>query len=175
MKLTPPTAEEAAPYYFGYIDLAVERGDVITALPKQIAELNTMLGSLSDDQALYKHAPIEWTIKEVVGHLIDAERIFAYRLTCISRNEKNPLPGFEQDDYVREANFNNYSIKDLLQEFEFVRRANIIAINYLTDTAVNNHGTASGNPVSVRALIYMMVGHVDHHIKSLKKEYLPKI
>lgn len=175
MHLTPPTAEEAAAYFSNYIDLALERGDVLAALPKQIDELKRELAHLSDAQALFKPGPAEWTIKQVLGHIIDTERVFAYRLTCFSRREQNPLPGFDQDDYVREANFNAYTLADLLAEFEFTRRANLLAINYLTDAALNYRGIASGNPISVRALIHVMVGHVDHHLKSLQREYLPKL
>ncbi|MCC7118711.1 MAG: DinB family protein [Anaerolineales bacterium] len=175
MNLTPPSADEAAAYYSTYIDLAIERGDVLAALSKQIDELQQELGSLSDEQARFTPGPAEWTIKEVVGHLIDTERVFAYRLTCLSRKEQNPLPGFDQDDYVREGNFNAYALADLLKEFEFTRKANLIAIQHLPEAALNYRGVASGNPVSVRALIHIMVGHVEHHRQSLRRDYLPKV
>ncbi|MBK8822275.1 MAG: DinB family protein [Anaerolineales bacterium] len=96
MKLTPPTPEEYAPYYGAYVGPATARGDVLAALPKQIDELNAALGKLTDEQARFKFGPAEWSIKEVVGHMNDVERIFSYRLLCISRNDKTPLPGFEQ-------------------------------------------------------------------------------
>ncbi|MFN8413420.1 MAG: DinB family protein [Anaerolineales bacterium] len=175
MKLTAPTSEEYAPFYSDYIQRGTARGDVIAALPKQIDELHNALGALTEAQALYKFGPAEWSIKEVLGHLNDVERVFSYRLLCVSRNDQTPLPGFEQEDYVREAGFDNYALKDLLQEFEFLRRANILAINSMTNATVDHRGTASGNPVSARALIYMLVGHVEHHMASLHEKYLPSL
>jgi hypothetical protein len=122
---------------------------------------------------LFRDAPKEWSIKEVMGHLNDVERVFSYRLLRVSRNDATPLAGFEQNDYVREAGFDNHSFQDLIQEFEFLRRANIIAINNMKDEVVEYRGTASGFPVSARALIHMLVGHVDHHMASLHEKYLP--
>jgi hypothetical protein len=109
----------------------------------------------------------------VIGHLSDVERVFSYRLLRISRNDATPLPGFEQEDYVKEAGFDNYSLDDLLAEFEYLRRANMIAIQQLSAEAVDRRGTASGMTVSARALIHMIVGHVDHHMASLHEKYLP--
>ena len=173
--LTPPTPNEYADFYAGYIQRAAARGDVLAALPKQIDELQAMLGALTDEQALFRDAPKEWSIKEVVGHLNDVERVFSYRLLRISRNDTTPLPGFEQDDYVREAGFDSHPIKDLIDEFEHLRRGNILAIHNMSDEAALRVGTASGFSVSARALIYMLVGHVDHHIESLNEKYLPGI
>ena len=175
MKLTVPTSEEYAPFYSDYIQRGAARGDVLAALPKQIDELNSALGKLTDEQARFKFGPAEWSIKEVAGHLNDVERVFSYRLLCVARNDPNPLPGFDQEDYVREAGFDNRPLKDLLQEFEYLRRANSLAINHMTENAIDHRGTASGNAVSARALIYMLVGHVDHHMASLHEKYLPNL
>ena len=172
-KISPPNSDEYYEYYGRYIQNAVERDDVFSALSKQIDELHAALDKLTDDQALFRDAPKEWTIKEVIGHINDAERIFSYRMLCISRNDATPLPGFEQDDYVRESTFHQYPIKELVQEFEFMRRANILAIRNLSDEAILRCGTASGFPFSVRALIHVLVGHVDHHMASLHEKYLP--
>ena len=174
-KLTVPTSNEYADFYTGYVQRAIARGDVLAALTKQIDELQAMLGALTDEQALFRDAPKEWSIKEVVGHLNDVERVFSYRLLRISRNDATPLPGFEQDDYVREAGFDSHPLSDLIHEFEHLRRANILAIHNMSDEAALHVGTASGRPVSARALIYMLVGHVDHHIESLNEKYLPGI
>ena len=168
-----PAPDEYAEFYAGYIQYASQRKDVLAALPKQIDEINSALGTLTDEQALFRDAPQEWSIKEIVGHLNDGERVFAYRLLRISRNDPTPLPGFEQNDYVREAGFDNHPFQDLIQEFEHLRRANILAINNLTDESTLRRGTASGYTVSARALIYIMVGHVDHHMASLHEKYLP--
>lgn len=175
MNLTVPTSEEYAPFYSDYIQRGTARGDVLAALPKQIDELNSALGKLTDEQARFKFGPAEWSIKEVVGHLNDVERVFSYRLLCVSRNDQTPFPGFDQEDYVREAGFDNRPLIDMLHEFEHLRRANILAINHLTDGATDYRGTASGKPVSTRALIYMLVGHVDHHMASLQEKYLPNL
>ena len=170
--LAPPTPDEYAEFYAGYIQRAQAKGDVFAALPNQIDELQTALGTLTNEQALFRDAPKEWTIKEVVGHMNDVERVFSYRLLRVSRNDPTPLPGFEQDDYVREAGFDKHSLQDLIQEFEYLRRANILAINNMSAEATLRLGTASGFTVSARALIYMLVGHVDHHMASLREKYL---
>lgn len=172
-QISIPATDEYAPFYADYIERAQKRPDLSAALADQIDELHASLGSLSDIQARFKPGPTEWSIKEVVGHLNDVERVFSYRLLRISRNDATPMPGFEQEDYVREAGFDNYSLDDLLAEFEYLRRANVIAIRQLSAEAVDRRGTASGMTVSARALICMMVGHVDHHMASLYEKYLP--
>ena len=171
--LISPASDEYAEFYAGYIQRAIAHGDVLAALPNQIEEIKTALGKLSDKQALFRDAPQEWSIKEVMGHLNDVERVFSYRLLRVSRKDATPLPGFEQDDYVREAGFDEHPLQDLIQEFEHLRRANILAISNMKAEALIYRGTASGFPVSARALIYMLVGHVDHHLESLHEKYLP--
>ena len=181
IQLSIPASEEYAPFYADYVQRASQRTDVYTALSDQIAELHAALDSLSDLQACFKPGsfdaaqdkPQEWSIKEVIGHLNDVERVFSYRLLRISRNDSTPLPGFEQEDYVRVAGYDRYSLHDLLREFDFLRQANIIAIGHMTEEAIDHRGSASGYTVSARALIYMIVGHVDHHMASLQEKYLP--
>jgi hypothetical protein len=174
-KLLPPTPDEYAEFYAGYIQRAEAKGDVLAALPNQIEEIKSALGHLSDEQALFRDAPEEWSIKEVMGHLNDGERVFSYRLLRVSRNDPTPLPGFEQNDYVREAGFDNHPLRDLIQEFEHLRRANILAIDNMREESTLRRGTASGFTVSARALIYILVGHVDHHMASLYEKYLPAV
>lgn len=174
-KLTTPNSDEYAEFYAGYVQRAAAKGDVLVALPQQIDEIKSALGSLSDEQALFRDAPNEWSIKEMMGHLNDTERVFSYRLLRVSRNDTTPIPGFEQNDYVRAAGFDSHPIKDLIQEFEHLRRANILAIQNMTDESALRVGTASGYLVSARALIYMLVGHVDHHLESLNGKYLPNV
>jgi uncharacterized damage-inducible protein DinB len=173
--VTAPTPNEYAGFYTGYVQRAIERRDVLAVLPKQIDEIKSALGNLTDEQALSRDAPGEWSIKEVMGHLNDVERIFSYRLLRISRNDPTPLPGFEQDDYVHEAGFDNHPLNDLIREFEHLRHANILAIHNMSDEAALRVGAASGYSVSGRALIHMLVGHVDHHMASLHEKYLPGI
>ena len=170
---TVPTAEEYASFYGDYIQRASRRDDLYAAFSHQIDEILNALDTLTDAQACYKPGPKEWSIKEVIGHVNDVERVFSYRLLRISRNDPTPLPGFEQEDFVRAAGFDNVSLHDLASEFEFLRRANILAVRHMSDEAVDRRGTASGATVSARALIYMMVGHVDHHMASLHEKYLP--
>jgi len=173
--ITAPASDEYAAFYQDYVQRAIAKKDVLAALPQQIDEIRSALGTLSDGEARFKFGPEEWSIKEVVGHLNDVERVFSYRLLRISRNDATPLPGFEQEDYVRAAGFDSYSLSDLIQEFEFLRRANILAISHMTDESINRRGIASGAAISALALVYMLVGHVDHHMASLNEKYLPKL
>ena len=172
-QISSPTAEEYAPFYSDYVRRASQREDVYEALSDQIPELHAALDPLTDTQARYQPALQEWSMKEVMGHINDVERVFAYRLLRISRNDSTPLPGFEQEDFVREAGFDSVSMDDLVCEFEYLRRANILAIQHLSAEVLERRGTASGMTVSARALIYMLVGHVDHHMASLQEKYLP--
>ena len=172
-QIYPPIADEYAPFYGDYVQRAAQSSDIRAALSHQIDELHTALDSLSDVQACYKPGPAEWSIKEVIGHINDVERVFAYRLLRISRGDSTSLPGFEQEDFVRAAGFDRYTLADLILEFEFLRKANILAIGHMTDEAIDCRGTASEYTVSARALIYMLVGHVDHHFASLQEKYLP--
>lgn len=171
--LTPPSAEEYAPFYADYIQRAQAKGDVLAALPQQIDDIKFTLGELTGQQARFRNGPGEWSIKEIVSHLIDAERVFSYRLLRISRNDKTPLPGFEQGDYVRESGADELAFEDLLNEFEYLRRANILAIKNISEESAARTGTASGAAVSAKALIYILVGHVEHHMASLHEKYLP--
>jgi hypothetical protein len=173
MKLTPPTTEEYSPFYAGYIEFATKRGDVFAAISQQLDEMKSALGNLSDKQARFRNGPEEWSIKEIISHLTDGERVFSYRMLRISRNDKTALPGFEQNDYVKESGADELPLEDLLAEFEFLRRANILAIKGMSEEATKRIGTASNSPISVRALIYILVGHVEHHMASLHEKYLP--
>lgn len=172
-QIAPPASGEHAEYYGTYINLAIPRGNVLDTLTRQIDEVQAALGHLTDEQALFRDAPNEWSIKQVLGHLNDGERVFSYRLQRISRNDKTPLPGFEQNDFVREAGFDAHPFQSILQEFEFLRRANLLAIRNMTEEQTTRIGTASGNPFSARALIYVLAGHVEHHMLSLHEKYLP--
>ncbi len=173
-RISPPTVSEFAPFYADYVQRASRREDVYTALSHQIDELHIALNALTEAQACFRPGPQEWSIKEVIGHLGDVERVFSYRLLRISRGDPTPLPGFEQEDYIRAARFDDRSLDELLTEFEFLRRANLLAIQHMNDEMLEQRGTASGATVSARALIYMLVGHVDHHMASLHEKYLPK-
>ncbi len=169
-----PAENEYGPYYAGYIR-RVPDGDLLAFFARQIDTLRSLLSTLSAEQADFRPGPAEWSIKEVVGHINDTERVFAYRALRISRNDQTPLASFEQDDYVRESNFSERTLSDLLEEFELIRRANILAFNRLSLEASLRCGTASNAPASTRAVLYMMAGHVEHHLESLRQDYLPKL
>ncbi|HCK66985.1 MAG TPA: DNA damage-inducible protein DinB [Anaerolineae bacterium] len=172
-KITPPTLEEFNPFYAGYIEFATKRGDVFAVMSQQLDEMKSALGKLSDKQARFRNGPEEWSIKEIISHLTDGERVFSYRILRISRNDKTALPGFEQNDYVKESGADELPLEDLLNEFEFLRRANILAVKGMSEEMTQRIGTASNSPISVRALIYILVGHVEHHMASLHEKYLP--
>jgi hypothetical protein len=172
-QISSPAADEYADFYRGYVERAQQRVDVFAALARQLDELHAALDALTDTQARFKPGPEEWSIKEVTGHLNDGERVFSYRLLRISRGDTTPLPGFEQEDYVRAAGFDDSALSDLVGEFDYLRRANLIAIRNMTNEAIERCGTASGATVSARALIHILVGHVDHHMASLHEKYLP--
>jgi hypothetical protein len=173
--LQHPGTDEFASFYDDYIQRAIARKDIIAALPLQIDELHAALDPLTDQQALYKFGPEEWSIKELTSHLIDAERVFSYRLLRISRGDETPLPGFEQEPYVRTSGADNLALKDLLHEFEFLRRANILAVRNMSAEATLRRGIASDAIISARALIYILVGHVEHHMACLHEKYLPQL
>ncbi len=167
-----PGTDEYQAYYGGYID-RVPAGDIMAILGGQMDELVPLLEGLTEEQGAFRFAPGEWTIKEVVGHLSDAERAFSYRIFAFSRNEPSPVPGIEQDDYVREGNFAARSLAELIEELVLLRRANLIAYRYLTAEASLRRGVASGMAISVRALVYVLAGHIIYHLEDLREKYLP--
>ena len=168
-----PDATEYAPYYERYISL-VKDGDILASLSQQMDETLTLLGSISEEQANFRYAPDKWSIKELVGHLIDTERIFSYRALRFARNDKTPLPGFDQDDYIRGASFDDYSLADLASEFEHVRRAGLSLFKHLDREAWKRRGAANDSEVSVRALAYIIAGHELHHMGILRSRYLQR-
>lgn len=162
--------------YFSYFGEYVDRvpdGDVLEVLAGQPAELEALLGDLADEEAEFRFAPGEWSIKEVVGHVVDAERTFAYRAFAFSRGTTEELPSMEQDDYVREGNFDTWSLAEMLEELRLLREANLISFRHITPEASRRQGVASGIEVSVRALIYILAGHFIYHIEDLTEKYLP--
>lgn len=167
-----PTPEEYNPYFDGYVQRA-SGGDIVETLTRQMDEIQQLLGTLSEAQALFRPAPAEWSIKEVLGHINDAERIFFYRTLCISRGESQSLPGFDQDQYVQATHFDSYSLADLIQEFTLTRQANLITIKQLTSETSQRRGLVNNNVTSARALVHIMAGHVRWHIESLQRDYLP--
>ena len=165
-----PSKTEYAPYYERYIALVPEE-DILIALDQQLAETLILLRGVSEQHGAFRYEPDKWSVKEVLGHLIDTERIMAYRALCIARAERNALPGFEQDDYVKNGNFDSRSVSSLGREFEQVRRATISLFRNLDPEAWERSGKANNVDVSVRALAYIIAGHELHHKTILKERY----
>jgi uncharacterized damage-inducible protein DinB len=172
LTINRPEAAEYAPYYGKYISLVPER-DVLVSLAQQLDETLALLASISEAQADYRYAPDKWSIKQLLGHLIDTERIFGYRALRFARNDDTPLSGFEQDEYVSHASFDEYALADLASEFEHVRRSNLLLFKHLSAEAWGRTGKASDSEVSVRALAYIIAGHELHHVEILRNRYLP--
>ena len=166
-----PQQDEYALYYGKYIDL-VPSGDFLEILQDQRRELVGLLSRLSDQQAEFRYAPEKWSIKEVLGHITDAERIFAYRLLRIARGDQTPLASVEQDGYIKNGNFAARGLSDLLEEFSAVREATICLVRSLDHDAWLRRGTASQKEISVFALAFIIAGHERHHRIILEKHYL---
>jgi len=169
-----PQSNDYAPFYGKYVML-VPDGNFLEILETQPREMKQMLEPLTDAQADFRYAPGKWSIKEILGHVIDAERIFAVRILRIARGDQTPLPGFEQDDYVRVSNAASRTLSDLLEEFAAVRRASIALIRSLDDASWLRRGTASGKEVSVLAIAFIIAGHALHHRNIFQEKYLPAL
>jgi hypothetical protein len=171
LSLPRPGSDESAPFYHGYIaKVPGERiGEYLTAQPREVERL---LSPLDDAAARFRYAPEKWSLKEVLGHLCDAERIFAYRLLRIGRADATPLPGFDENAYVPASEFDSRPLADLLLEFQAVRASTVALVEGLPAAAWERRGQASGKSISTRAIAYIMVGHVTHHLAVLRERYL---
>jgi hypothetical protein len=169
--IAAPDHSDYAPYWGRYISL-VDGKDVIRALEQQGPETVAMLSGLTEQQGAYRYAPEKWSLKEVLGHITDSERVFAYRTLRIARNDPTPLPGFEQDDYVHAAMFGSRALPALLDEFAAVRQASLLLFRSLDADAWMRRGVADHKDVSVRALAYIIAGHELHHRKIIQEKYL---
>lgn len=167
---SPPAEGEYAPFYAGYVALA-SNGDLLTRLEAQVQEVQGLLRGLSEEAALARYAPGKWSVKEVAGHLADTERIMAYRALRIARGDTTPLPGFDENAFVATAGFDARPLSSLVEEWETVRRASILLLRGFDGEAAARGGTASGAPVTVRALGYIIAGHVAHHLEILRTLY----
>ena len=171
MSLAPPRSDEYAPFFAGYVARAAgvrAPGDELLA---QRARLLNFLAPLSDEQAMYRYGAGKWSIKELVGHLSDAERIFAYRLLRIGRGDETPLSGFQENDYVRAAGFDRRPFGELLDEWAATRDATVALTAGMPGDAWERRGTANGTGVTARALLYIILGHVEHHLSILAERY----
>ena len=169
---TRPDATEHAPYYGRYI-AQVPEADAIKALESQIADALTLLRTIPEAKGDHRYAPDKWTIKEVIGHVIDAERVWAYRALRFARRDFTELPGFDENQYVPAGEFGRMALADLAAEWELLRRSNLVMFRGFVADAWRRQGVASGNPVSVRALAFIIAGHGRHHVATLRERYLP--
>jgi uncharacterized damage-inducible protein DinB len=163
-----PNENEYAPYYGDYVSRAPEE-DVAAALEAQSHYTLDILNSFDDEQAATLHGTTKWSLKETLGHLCDAERVFGYRAMRIARGDKTPLPGFEQDDYIAGGNFNERDWDNLIAEYSALRQATIAFARGTSPEHLERMGTASDNPVSARALLYITVGHERRHVELIRQ------
>ena len=170
MNVGRPEADEIPAHFVGYIG-RVPENDPVAVLAAQIDVTAALLGGLSDADALKRYAPGKWSVKEVVGHLADTERIMTYRALRVARADETPLPGFDENAYVPPAKFDARPLAELISDFRTVRGATVALFKSFDADAWRRRGTASGKPISVRALGYMIPGHERHHVEILKDRY----
>jgi uncharacterized damage-inducible protein DinB len=165
--------EITAPFYQRYISLVPDDGNLLIHLEDIFSETEELVEPLTDDQLAYRYAPDKWTIKDILVHLSDAERIFVYRALRFSRGDETPLPGFEESEYAKYARANERSIEDIMREYSLVRESSIAFIESLDDEALNRKGNSNKYPVSVLLLVNLIYGHHKHHINILRERYIP--
>jgi hypothetical protein len=163
-----PGAGEHAPYYGAYVDL-VPDGDIVAQLKSQRESVVAFLRTIPESRSTILHPPYTWTIRQVVGHLTDGERIFGYRALRIARGDTTALPGFDENEYARAPEFANVDLARLVDEFDAVRASTIALYENLAPESWSRRGHANGQPVSVRALAYITVGHTIHHANIVRK------
>jgi hypothetical protein len=165
-----PEKTDYAEYYSKYIEQV--KGDDILKVLENNSDCLNILRSIPDKKADYAYAPGKWTTKQLIEHLCDTERIMSYRALRISRNDTQPLPGFEQDEYVKNGTSDKRNLKDLIDEFEHLRKANLLLFRSFDEKELARRGKASGYDVTVLALLFIIAGHEIHHCRVLKEKYL---
>lgn len=166
-----PSPEEYNSYYERYIELVPE-GEITSILREQMENTVRLLQGINEEKAGYRYAPVKWSIKQVVGHVIDLERIFAYRALWFARNGKDSLPSVEQDNFVEYANFDARSMENLIEEFKYLRLSNIALFKSFDEELSLRKGIASGYEFTVRSLPFIMAGHELHHLRVITERYL---
>ncbi len=168
---TRPAATDYAPAFAGYVSLVPEE-EILHTIEEQSAVTQKILASLDEQKAAHRYAESKWSVKQVLGHMIDAERIFTSRALAIARGETQPLPGFDENEYVAAAAFDSWRLGDLSEHYALVRRATIVLFRNFPEEAWARQGTASGHAVTTAALAWIIVGHERHHAKILRERYL---
>lgn len=166
-----PSADEFNEFYAGYVGSVLD-GDVVARLESELDAGLAFFGGLPADRHDHRYADGKWTVREVLGHVVDTERIFSFRLMCMARGDQTPLPGMDQNEYTAGADFAGRSWQSLMAEYEHLRRANVALVSSLGVDDFDRRGTASGFPVSVRALVWILAGHEIHHRKVIAERYL---
>ena len=169
----PPQTGEYAEYYGRYISL-VKGSDILGTLDSQRRQMLLLLSGRDENEGDFRYAPDKWTTKEVLGHVCDTERIFAYRALRISRGDRTPIEGFEQDDYVRNGPWGRVPLPEVIEDYIAVRRATLTLLRNLDETAWERRGIANKNEVSVRAIAYLIAGHELHHRRILEEKYFER-
>lgn len=169
--LERPQPSEYLAYYATYITKVPDDGDVLELLGAQEAEIRRLAAACSADQEEHRYAPGKWSVREVMGHLIDAERIFGHRAFRIGRGDETPLPGFDENRYIADSDYHSRPLASLVDELGLAREANLALFRNLPQEAWQRIGTANGHPVSVRALAFILAGHTNHHLAILGERY----
>ncbi|MFF2480188.1 DinB family protein [Paenibacillus sp. NPDC058071] len=168
---TVPSADEYTEYQSTYVRL-VPDGDILAILREQLADTRALMSSLTDSQAEFRYAEGKWSLKEVVAHIADNERIMAYRLLAVARGDQTSLPGYDQDEYIATVDLASVPLAVLVEDFAAVRIATLSMLGLLSEAAWQRRGTANGTTISVRALAYIIAGHERYHLNILKEKYL---
>lgn len=166
-----PAVGEYLPYYDRYIE-RVPQGDVVAILAEQLGDTLALLRSIPAERSLHRYAPGKWSMRDLVQHMADTERVMAYRALTIARGDATPLPGFGEDDWARVAGADRRDWRDLIAELEAVRSATLAFLRGLDDDATSRRGSANGAAVTVRALAFIIAGHERHHVSILRERYL---
>lgn len=166
-----PATSEYAPFHSGYV-LGVPEGDLLALLARQGREIAALLREISEKKSQHRYAPGKWSIREVVGHMNDAERVFTYRALTFARVDANPLPGFDEVAWGQSSNADSRPLAELIEDFVAVRAATVALFRGFSEEQLARSGVASGHQVSVRALAYIAAGHAGHHVKILRERYL---
>jgi uncharacterized damage-inducible protein DinB len=158
-------------YTSRYVNL-VSGDDVLAELKRNFTEVHSLFASLSESQWNYRYAPGKWSLKELLAHMVDTERIMAYRALCIARGEKQALPGFDEEAYAANGNYNKRSPVELLQEYQLVREANLLQFKNFDETMLSQLGNANGKDITARAVLFVIAGHERHHLNIIQERYL---
>ena len=160
-----------SPYVSKYVELVGEE-PVLEVLTRQFGEMQRIFGALDEQQSGFRYAEGKWSLKELLGHMVDTERIMAYRVLCLARGEKQPLPGFDENAYADHAEYGNRPFVDVLEEYRLVRGANLLLFRSLTQPMLQQVGIANGYDISARAMLYVLTGHEAHHLHIIQERYL---